>query len=292
MSDDASDSGEGELLPGLSKDEVSAVAERKAGSPKVVHEVIRLQGDEELSRSLLSLLSSGVAAGVSISTSLMGETFLTVRLPKAEWAPLITALGYTVGFVITIMGNLQLFTESTITVILPIATHPTARNLVRLVRLWAAALVANLVGTLIVAYAMAHTLIISDVQLAAALEISQAHLAHDPLTILARGIPAGFLVASIAWIIPNARGGEFWLIVLITYVIAIGGFSHVVAGSAEAWLLWLSDRTSLWNATVRFILPALVGNILGGTGLFAVLAHGQVRDEISIGKRSDTEPKR
>ena len=274
---------EGHPLPGLSEDEVSAVAERKAGSPKVVHEVIRLQGDEELGRSLLSLLSSGIAAGVSITASLMAEAFLTSHLPKTEWAPLVTSLGYTVGFVITIMGNLQLFTESTITVILPIATHPTARNLVRLVRLWTVAFVANLIGTFIVAYAMAHTLIISEEQLSAALELSQAALAHEPLTVLARGIPAGFLVASIAWILPNARGGEFWLVVLVTYVIALGGFSHVVAGSAEAWLLWLSDKTSFWDATVRYILPALAGNIIGGTGLFAVLAHGQVRDEINEG---------
>ena len=286
MSDEDPAADDHDPLPGLSEDEVSAVAERKAGSPKVVHEVIRLQGEEELSRSLLSLLCSGVAAGVSICASPMTEAFLTMRLPRTEWAPLVTAFGYTVGFVITIMGNLQLFTETTITVILPIATHPTGRNLLRLVRLWATALFANLAGTLLVAYALAHLLIVSDVQLASVVEISQVHVDHDALTILTRGIPAGFLVASIAWILPNARGGEFWLILLITYVIALGGFSHVVAGSAEAWLLWLVGKTSLWNALAGFILPALIGNIVGGTGLFAVLAHGQVRDEIT----GHTEP--
>jgi formate-nitrite transporter family protein len=281
MPDETHKSDEGGPLPGLSEDEVSAVAERKAGSPKVVHEVIRLQGDEELSRSLLSLLSSGFAAGVSICASLMGEAFLTAHLPKTEWAPLVTGFGYTIGFVITIMGNLQLFTESTITVVLPIATHPTARNLARLVRLWTVALFANLAGTLFVAYAMVHVPLIGDDQFAAMIGIAQAQLAHDPLAVLVRAIPAGFLVASIAWIMPNARGGEFWLVVLITYLIALGGFSHVVVGSEEAWLLWLDDKTSLWNATVHFLLPALAGNIIGGTGLFAVLAHGQVRQEIT-----------
>jgi formate/nitrite transporter FocA (FNT family) len=94
-------------------------------------------------------------------------------------------------------------------------------------------------------------------------------------------MPAGFLVASIAWILPNARGSEFWVIILITYVIAIGGFSHVVAGSTEAWFLWLTGHMTLGQATVGSIFPALVGNIIGGTGLFAVLAHGQVRSEIT-----------
>ena len=286
MSEDKSESDKGEPLPGLSQDEVSAVAERKAGSPKVVHEVIRLQGEEELSRSLLSLVCSGLAAGVSICASPLSETFLAMRLPKADWASLVTAFGYTVGFVITILGNLQLFTESTITVILPIATHPTLRNLVRLLRLWTTALLANLAGTFLVAYALAHTSIVSEATLAAAIETAQAHLAHDPMTIMSRGIPAGFLVASIAWIIPNARGGEFWLVLLITYVISLGGFSHVVAGSAEAWLLWLVGKASLSGAVGGFMLPALLGNIIGGTGLFAVLAHGQVRDEIA-GRHDD-----
>jgi len=82
-------------------------------------------------------------------------------------------------------------------------------------------------------------------------------------------------------ILPNARGSEFWVVFLITYVVAMGGFSHVVAGSAEAWLLWLSGKASLGWAVGGFILPALAGNIIGGTGLFAVLAHGQVREEIN-----------
>ena len=67
---------------------------------------------------------------------------------------------------------------------------------------------------------------------------------------------------------------------LITYVVGVGGFSHVVAGSAEAWLLALTGKASFGWALGGFILPALAGNILGGTGLFAVLAHGQVREEI------------
>ncbi len=267
--------------PGLSEDEVSAVAERKAGSAKVVHEVIRLQGDEELDRPLLSLMFSGFAAGLSICASVLAEAFLHRSLPDAPWAALVSDLGYTVGFVIVVMGNLQLFTENTITVILPVATHPTMRNLWRLARLWTIVFLANMAGTLLVAVMMAKGGIVSADQLASALDISGRLLDNDAWTTLIRGMPAGFLVASIAWILPNARGGEFWIVVLITYVIAIGGFSHVVAGSAEIWLVWLSGKTTLASAIGGFILPALVGNIVGGTGLFAVLAHGQVREEIA-----------
>jgi formate/nitrite transporter FocA (FNT family) len=265
---------------GMSEGDKQSVSDRSSGSAKVVHEVVRLQGDEELGRPIQSLLFSGFAAGVAICASLLAEAFLHMRLPDAEWTELVVALGYTVGFVIVILGNLQLFTESTVTAVLPLATHPTARNLGRLLRLWTAVFVANMAGTFLVAALMAWRIIVGPEQLAAALEVSKAILTHDAGTTLLLAMPAGFLIASIAWILPNARGSEFWVIVLVTYVIALGGFSHVVAGAGEAWLLTLAGRTSFAGAVGGFILPALVGNLIGGTGLFAVVAHGQVRREI------------
>lgn len=272
---------EAEPVGGLSGEEIDAVAQRKAGTAKVVHEVIRLQGDEELDRPLTSLLFSGFAAGVAISASILTEASIATRLPDAPWRELVVGLGYTVGFVLVILGNLQLFTENTVTAVLPLATHPTLRNLGRMLRLWVAVLSANMAGTFLVAVLMAHRVILSDDQLTAALALSETALDHTPTAILLLGMPAGFLVATIAWILPNSRGSEFWVVVLITYAIAIGGFSHVVAGSGEAWLLALSGRTSFMSAVGGFILPALLGNIIGGTGLFAVLAHGQVRPEIT-----------
>jgi formate/nitrite transporter FocA (FNT family) len=264
----------------MSEDDKRSVDQRSSGSAKVVHEVVRLQGDEELGRPLQSLLFSGFAAGVAISASLLAETFLRMRLPDAKWTELVVSLGYTVGFVIVILGRLQLFTESTVTAVLPLATHPTARNLVRLLRLWAAVFAANMAGTLFVAILIARSVIVGPEQLAAAVEVAKPILAHGWGTTLLFAAPAGFLIASIAWILPNARGSEFWVIVVVTYVIAAGGFGHVVAGAAEAWLLMLTGQASVSGAAGGFILPALIGNLIGGTGLFAVVAHGQVRDEI------------
>jgi formate-nitrite transporter family protein len=264
----------------MSDNDKQAVSDQSSGSAKVVHEVVRLQGDEELSRPVQSLLLSGFAAGLSISASLLAEAFLRMRLPSAEWTELVVASGYTVGFVIVILGKLQLFTESTVTAVLPLATHPTFRNLGRLLRLWTIVFVANMAGTFLVALLLAKQIIVGPEQLAAAVEVSKTILKHGPEATLFTAMPAGFLIASIAWILPSARGSAIWVIMLITYVIALGEFSHVVAGSEEAWLLMLTGQTSFAGAVGGFILPALAGNLIGGTGLFAVLAHGQVRGEI------------
>ena len=272
----------GEKAPSehLSEEEVESVAEKTAESARVVHEAIRLQGQDELSRPVLSLLLSSFAAGVAMSASVLAEAFLKLRLPDAPASELISAFGYSVGFVIVILGNLQLFTENTVTAVLPVATHPTLRNLRRLLRLWALVFLGNLLGTLFAASLIATGLIVSPEQLAAAVEVSARLLQHDFARTLLLGMPAGFLIGSIAWVLPSAKGGEFWIVTMITYVIAIGGFSHVVAGAAEVWLLWLTGHAGFGRALGGFILPALIGNIIGGTGLFALLAHGQVRHEL------------
>ncbi len=285
MSDEENEKVDEEGAPsgGFSEGERRAVEERQGGSAKILHEVVRLQGDEELDRPILSLLFSGFAAGIAICASLLAEAYLRTRLPDAPWTELIVSLGYVVGFVIVILGKLQLFTESTVTAVLPIATHPTWRNFGRLLRLWAAVFLANMAGTFVVAWLIADGIIVRPEQLAAAITVSTPLLEHSATTVLLLGMPAGFLIASIAWILPNARGSEFWIVTLITYVIALGGLSHVVAGSGEAWLLMLLGKATLGSAVGGFILPALAGNIIGGTGLFAIVAHGQVRGEIETG---------
>ena len=270
---------EGETDPDLNVREAEDVDKRRAGSTRVVHEVVRLQGEEELQRPILALLLSGLAAGLAINLSFMSELFLRHRLPDTDWAPLIYLLGYPVGYVIVIMGRLQLFTESTVTAVLPVAVAPNGPNVARLLRLWTCVLIANLVGVTLVSGLMAGEIVLSDAQRMAALDILGKLEAQEGLKTLTLGIPAGFIMAALAWLLPNARGNEFWVIFLLTYVIGLGGFSHVVTGSSQASFLWLSGRMTLVEMLTDFILPALAGNIIGGTGLFAVLAHGQIRSD-------------
>ncbi len=95
-----------------------------------------------------------------------------------------------------------------------------------------------------------------------------------------KGIVSGWLIAALVWMLPSAEGTEIFVITLITYLIALGGFTHVVAGSAEAFYLWLAGPASLTQVVFGFLLPTLAGNLFGGTLLFAVLSYAQVREEI------------
>lgn len=264
----------------LSVEEGRQVRKRASIDSYVVHEVIRRQGDDELARPALSLFWSGLAAGVAISASVLGQSLLETALPDTPWRPILSSFGYTVGFLIVILGRMQLFTESTLSATIPVATKPTLSNLLRLTRLWSIVLGANLLGTFLISVLLNANLIGYSEQVDGMIELSRHLLDHNSVETLMAGIPAGFLLAAVAWSLPVGRGQEFWVILFFTYFIALGGFAHVVAGSVEAWLLLLSGEVGLEFAIFGFILPALVGNIVGGTLIFALLAHAQVRTEI------------
>tara|TARA_R110000868_G_scaffold411785_1_gene710615 strand:+ start:104319 stop:105254 length:936 start_codon:yes stop_codon:yes gene_type:complete len=277
IAEDGSSKPEADLTP----EEARGVEDRSAGSTRVVHEVVRLQGEEELNRPALALLLSAFAAGLAINLSLMSELFLRSHLPDARWAPLVYLLGYPVGYLIVILGRLQLFTESTITAVLPVAAKPRMANLAKLGRLWACVLAANLAGVFLVSSLMAGEVILSEAQRTFAVDILGKLEVQTAAKTLTLGIPAGFIMAAIAWILPNSRGSEFWIICTLTYIIGLGNFSHVVTGSSQVSFLWMSGRMTFLEMVLEFILPALAGNVIGGTGLFAVLAHGQLRvDEL------------
>jgi formate-nitrite transporter family protein len=48
----------------------------------------------------------------------------------------------------------------------------------------------------------------------------------------------------------------------------------------EAYLLALFGKWQWWQVVIDFILPTLIGNIVGGTALFAAISHAQVMEEI------------
>lgn len=266
---------------GLSQPERDQVRDRAAPRAPVIHAVVRQQGEEELRRPALSLFWSGVAGGMTIMASVIAEGALSHRLPPdLPGREAIVPLGYSLGFIMVVLGRMQLFTEQTIVAVLPVMARPGWDKVAAAARLWAIVFVANMLGAATAAAINLHLHLMSPGLTASMLEVSAELLHRGPWETLAQGVPAGFLVASIAWLRAGSSGGEFWIVLALTYAIALGGFAHVVAGAAETFLLLFDGRVGLGQALGGLILPALAGNIIGGTGLFALLAHAQVREEL------------
>lgn len=249
-------------------------------SPQIF-EVVRHEGIEELSRPKGSLAWSGLAAGIALSLSVYCQAFLRESLDGVTAAKAISYIGYTIGFVIVVLGRLQLFTENTLTVVLPLLSDFTRSRLAQTVKLWAIVFAANMVGTFASAWAALN--IFPEKKTGAFLEVS-AHLTDYSFSdCFLLGVPSGFLIAVMVWLMPSAKSAGFWVVIFITYFIAVGGMTHVIAGSTEYFLLSLSGEISWVRSVFGGILPTLLGNIIGGTGLFALITYGQVRDEVDLG---------
>ncbi|HVZ50540.1 MAG TPA: formate/nitrite transporter family protein [Pseudolabrys sp.] len=265
---------------GISRREIEDVEELSTPRTPVIYEVVRRLGEEEMKRPVTSLWWSGVAAGLSISFSLLAQAILQTHLPDAPWRPLVAGFGYCVGFLMVVLGRQQLFTESTITVVLPVLKDLSFGNVARLARLWAIVLVANLAGTLFAAVFCTYFPVVPPDLRAGMIEISRDLVHISWLAMFFRAISSGFLIAAMVWMLPTAESGKFAVITLMTYLIAVGGFTHVVAGSMEAYLLVLSGDWEWWRMLGQFLVPVLLGNIVGGTALFAVISYAQVMEEI------------
>lgn len=265
---------------GLSEKEQSEVEEAQRPRAPVVYEIIRLEGERELRRPAPSLWWSGVAAGISIGFSFLAQAALAAGLPQAEWAHVVASFGYAVGFIIVILGRQQLFTENVLTAVLPVISRRKVSWLVRMLRLWGIVLAANVVGCLLFACAFAYLPMMSAPVTQEMARLVEDLMANSPLEMFARGIGAGWLIAAVVWIIASISSGEFFVIALLTSLIAIFRFTHIVAGTAEALYGWAAGLITFYDASVRFFLPTLAGNVFGGTVLFSVLSYGQVREEI------------
>src|SRR3954467_3241306 len=207
--------------------------QRSTPHGEVIYRAVRQDGDDTLERSTSELAWSGVAAGISMGMSFLAEGVLRMHLPEAQWTPLVTKLGYAVGFLIVVLGRQQLFTEQTLTACLPVLArnrhHGTVLNLARV---WAVILAANLIGTAAFALGAAWTPAFSPEAQNAFAQIGREAMAHGAWTTMWRAVPAGFLIATMIWLLPGSEGSRFWIILTVAYLVGAAGLTHIIAGSA------------------------------------------------------------
>lgn len=266
-------------LPELTESDRQRASERVAITAAVVHEAVRQEGEYELQRHPSALGWSGLAAGLSMGFSLVGKGLLDAYLPGAPWRPIVASFGYTIGFLIVVLGRQQLFTENTVTVILPLFAHPNRHTFLRVARLWAVVLAANVGGALAFATMLAHIDVFPP-------EVSHAFLTigHEAVRsgfgpTFVRAIFAGWLIALMVWLLPGAAPTRLHLIVIITYIVALGAFSHVIAGAVDVFYLANSGGIPWPEVVTRFFAPTLLGNVLGGVALVSALNFAQVASQ-------------
>lgn len=252
-----------------------------------IHEHIRQDGEKEMERDAMALLWSAIAAGLSMGASLLVKGIFHVKLEGIPGSYVLESLGYTFGFIIVIMARQQLFTENTVTAVLPVMQNPTWKNGGLLLRLWSVVLLGNLIGTAIAAWAFEYMPIFDEATRDAFVEIGMEVMKNTPAEMFSNAIISGWLVATMVWMFPAAGSAKIVVIILMTWVIALADTTHIVVGAVEIFYLVFNGNIPWTDFLWPFAIPTLAGNICGGTFIFALLSHAQIRNDMSNKRKAE-----
>ncbi|KLQ21580.1 formate/nitrite transporter family protein [Citrobacter sp. RHBSTW-00570] len=252
-----------------------------------IHEHIRQDGEKEMERDAMALLWSAIAAGLSMGASLLAKGIFHVQLEGVPGGFLLENLGYTFGFIIVIMARQQLFTENTVTAVLPVMQNPTLGNFGLLMRLWSVVLLGNIIGTGVAAWAFEHMPIFDEETRDAFVKIGMDVIKNTPTEMFSNAIISGWLIATMVWMFPAAGAAKIVVIILMTWLIALGDTTHIVVGSVEILYLVFNGTLHWSDFFWPFALPTLAGNICGGTFIFALMSHAQIRNDMSNKRKEE-----
>ncbi|HEX6632207.1 MAG TPA: formate/nitrite transporter family protein [Gemmatimonadaceae bacterium] len=245
-----------------------------------IHDNVREAAEEEMRRPADDLAWSALGAGLTIGFSFVAAAYLSSLAP-AHLKHAAAAAGYPLGFIFVVLARSQLFTENTLDPVIPLLHERSARMLRRTLRLWGIVLAGNMVGALLFGVVAARTIMLPETLRASLHEVAAASTGGGFWLVAFKAIFGGWLVALMAWLIASTRftGAQIALVWLTTAPIAAFGFRHSIAGAVEAFYLAASGSAT-WGAMVgAFIVPAVLGNVVGGVTLVALLNHGQVGRE-------------
>jgi len=271
----------GSNSPHLDDGEQKQAAQHASPRALVIHEVVREEGEVAMERTAGALIMSALGAGLSMGFSFLTQAVIESSLPDTPWRSLIASFGYTVGFVIVILGQQQLFTESTLSAVLPVLTHRDATTVAKTGRLWGLVLFGNIAGTLIFAAMLQIPGVFTDDVVKALGVLANQPFSSTFMVTVVRAVFAGWLIALMVWLLPSARSARLVTILLITYVVGISKLSHVIAGSVEASYGVMVGAASVQDYVRGFFAPTLLGNMIGGISLVAIINHGSIAAEIT-----------
>ena len=252
----------------------------------------RVESDaaEELERCTRQLVFSGLGAGLVMGLSGVGVAIARASLGAGPDA-LVPWLLYPLGFIVVIVGRQQLFTENTLS---PVTLVLRRRSrLLATLRLWAVVALSNLVGALAVATLIATTTATSaevDQQVAA---LGVETVDQSGTAIFFTAVVGGWIIALMTWMVTaaNTTSAQLFIIVVMTFVVGAGHFTHSIAGAAEAFVAAMVGDVPV-GLLLGWLGLALVGNTVGGVVMVALFNYGQVasdgderEDDRSLGER-------
>lgn len=242
------------------------------------------EGRENLSRASLGLAFSGLSAGLNISFGALAMFSVAGTTGGVGLA----AIGvYALGFLMVVLGRTQLFTETTVPPVTVVLTdwRRRPRCVLNMLRLWVVVLASNLLGALISAAAISYTRVLDAGAFELLLHEVVGKMDDGAVSTALYAVYGGWVVALMAWLVAASRDtiGKAFVIWATAIVIPAGGLPHSIAGSSEVLIGVLAGKVLWIDYLTVFLLPAVLGNAIGGVFFVTLLNYAQI-----IGSRKKT----
>ena len=260
------------------------IIDRAAPPGEIVYEAVYAEGEHELTRNKRGARVIRTRGRPFHGILDGSEALLQFYLPQARWTPLVTKLGYSVGFLIVILGRQQLFTKNTLTVILPLLRKKKISMLGNVGATLGDRLCTNLIGAFAFAWLLGHTNMFEENVRAIFAKMGESAIQPDFVTLVLRGTFAGWLIALMVWLLPFAESARIWVIIILAYVVGLANFPHVIAGNVETFYLVTTGGLSFADCVMKYLFPTLIGNVIGGVALVAVGAHAEFYEATDAAK--------
>jgi formate/nitrite transporter FocA (FNT family) len=260
--------------------------EGESGKHQSVNEVFQPlveEGQGQLQRPVPDLLLSGLIAGLDIGFGPLAMAVVAGRLHlvfhlSVESALFYGSFLYPLGFVLVIMGKSELFTENTLAPVAGLLTG--TGTLPRLARSWSLILSLNIVGTVLFSLLVSHIDTVFVPYRAEYRAMGTPLVSQPFLQAMLAGVLGGWLVALIAWLVESTKGSAVHFIVIYSVAYLLVGLTlvHSIIGSIEVLLGMFAGAPITWVSWfTRFLVPAVIGNVIGGVVFVTALKGFQAK---------------
>jgi formate/nitrite transporter FocA (FNT family) len=248
-----------------------------APEPETIYERAEAEGRRRLSMPPLEQTSTAFIAGVTIIFGIVAlgvaSALVEPQLGR-ELGELAGALAFGIGVVFLVVGRSELFSENFFG---PVAAAIDERGRavwLRLLRLWGATLVLNLVGGAVLVAVLTVPEALPSASSETLVRVAEEIAAKPWAATLARAVLAGALITLLSYMLSavNTVTARILVAYMAGFFLALGPFDHVVVSALHLLFgVWLSDAVTYGDLGANLVL-ATVGNLVGGL-LLITLTH-------------------
>lgn len=246
-------------------------------SPEEIARIWIQTGEKKGNLPIIKMFLLGIFAGIFIGFGANASVVVTQTLGRnvdGGLAKFFGAAVFPVGIMLVVMAGGELFTGNNL---MTLAVFDGKITLLRMFTNWSVVYLGNLIGSLVLAFMLAHSGLYGLESMAArSVEIATAKISMSFMQAFIRGILCNMLVVLACWMQAGALDmtGKILSLWFPIMLFVLSGFEHSVANMFFIPIGKFIGANITWGQFwMNNIIPVTLGNIVGGSMIVPFIYH-------------------